>query len=336
MSADMKIKFADIDIFYLSYDEPNYQEHWADIRNKVPWAKHVHGVEGSDAAHKACANQSDTDRFITVDGDNKLVNYEKLMDLELDFSDYTLENLNKSVISFTGYNNINGLMYGNGGIKCWPKQAVLDMKTHEAAESEGSAVDFCWDMDYIQLNECFSHVYNNATPYQAYRAGFREGVKMSLDRGFKVDPVNFEKNIHDKNYHRLLIWSSVGQDVENGLWALYGTRLGCYMTNCTDWDFVNVRDFEWHTKFWNETVKPQFVGDDETCLYEKFSWSKEKLWNETVRLGKELRSRLGMQIDDLSAEGSAFFKKVYWNPPRSGAFVTEKGTDGITRYKVLK
>jgi hypothetical protein len=55
MSADMKIKFADIDIFYLSYDEPNYQEHWADIRNKVPWAKHVHGVEGSDAAHKACA-----------------------------------------------------------------------------------------------------------------------------------------------------------------------------------------------------------------------------------------------------------------------------------------
>ena len=28
------------------------------------------------------------------------------------------------------------------------------------------------------------------------------------------------------------------------------------MTNCTDWDFVNVRDFEWHTKFWNETVKP--------------------------------------------------------------------------------
>ena len=47
-----------------------------------------------------------------------------------------------------------------------------------------------------------------------------------------------------------------------------------------------------------------------------------------------IRDRL--QIDDLSAEGSAFFKKVYWNPPRSGAFVTEKGTDGITRYKVLK
>ena len=56
---------------------------------------------------------------LSVDGDNKLVNFEKLIDLELDFSDYELENLKHSVISFTGYNNINGLMYGNGGIKCW-------------------------------------------------------------------------------------------------------------------------------------------------------------------------------------------------------------------------
>jgi hypothetical protein len=159
---------------------------------------------------------------------------------------------------------------------------------------------------------------------------------MSLDRGFKVDPVNFEKNIHDKNYHRLLIWSSVGADVDNGLWALYGTRLGCFMTNCTDWDFVNVRDFEWLNRFWEEETKPQFEGGDQLCHVEKYSWDKEKLWKETIRLGKELRTRLGLQIDDLSPEGSAFFKKVYWNPPRSGAFVTEKGTDGITRYKVLK
>ena len=30
------------DIFYLSYDEPNAEENWADIKNKVPWAKRVH------------------------------------------------------------------------------------------------------------------------------------------------------------------------------------------------------------------------------------------------------------------------------------------------------
>ncbi len=32
----LKIKISDIDIFYLSYDEPNYEEHWADIKSKIP------------------------------------------------------------------------------------------------------------------------------------------------------------------------------------------------------------------------------------------------------------------------------------------------------------
>ena len=61
----------ELDIFYISYDEPNCEEHWADLLNKVPWAKRVHGVKGFDAAHKECANQSETERFITVDGDNR-------------------------------------------------------------------------------------------------------------------------------------------------------------------------------------------------------------------------------------------------------------------------
>ena len=52
MNADKKIKIADIDIFYLFHDEPIKQEHWADIKNKIPWAKWVDGVEGSDAPHK--------------------------------------------------------------------------------------------------------------------------------------------------------------------------------------------------------------------------------------------------------------------------------------------
>ena len=47
------------------------------------------------------------------------------------------------------------------------------------------------------------------------------------------------------------IWQTVGADTENGLWAIYGAREGCYPTNCTDWDFVNVRDFE----YLNELLK---------------------------------------------------------------------------------
>ena len=65
-----EFRVLDYDIIYLSYDEPNAEKNYADLCKKIPWAKRVHGVKGSDAAHKACAELSESDRFITVDGDN--------------------------------------------------------------------------------------------------------------------------------------------------------------------------------------------------------------------------------------------------------------------------
>ena len=330
------IDVTDIDIFYISFDEPNMEENWADLKTKCPWAKRVHGVLGSDAAHKECARQSETDRFISVDGDN--IVDPKFFDQVIDFRGADVD-LPNSVISWCGVNSINGLVYGNGGIKCWPVQYVLDMKTHEIAEEERSKVDFCWDLNYIQFNEAFSNVINNATPYQAYRAGFREGVKMSLDRGIKVDPDNFEKSLHDKNYHRLLVWSNIGRDVENGLWALYGTRLGCYLTNLDpDFDFVNVADFKWHTEYWTKEIMPKFESADDYDEYDiklKYRWSMAKLERETIRLGEQLRKKLKMPVSEFDAEGSKFFKKVFWNPPRQGNLVTEKDSEGRITYKTV-
>ena len=49
------MKIINQDIIFLSYDEPNAEKNYADLCSKVAWAKRVHGVEGSDAAHKACA-----------------------------------------------------------------------------------------------------------------------------------------------------------------------------------------------------------------------------------------------------------------------------------------
>ena len=329
----MKIKIAELDIIFLSYDEPNADKNFADLKTKVPWAKRVHGIKGSDAAHKECARQSETDRFISVDGDN--IVDPSFFDQVIDFREADVD-LGKSVISWCGKNSINGLVYGNGGIKCWPVQYVLDMKTHEIAEEERSKVDFCWDLNYIQFNEAFSHVMNNDTPYQAYRAGFREGVKMSLDRGIKVDPDNFEASLHDKNYHRLLVWCNIGRDVENGLWAMYGTRLGCYLTNLDpNFDFVNVAHFDWHTKYWTEEIMPKFAGEDQYCVKSKYNWSKEKLEKETRFLGEQLHKKLNMPVSEIDETGSKFFKKVYWNPPRQGNLVTEKDSEGRITYRTI-
>ena len=294
-----KFKVIDYDIIYLSYDEPNAEKNYADLCSKVPWAKRVHGVEGSDAAHKACAELSETDRFITVDGDNII--HPNFLQQELDFDEHA--DLENSVISWCGVNIINGLMYGNGGLKCWPKQYVLDMKTHENADPNNphSQVDFCWDLKYIQQNSWFSYVHNNETPQQAWRAGFREGVKMALDQGVKPSKENF-LNGHWKNLHRLWIWLMIGSDVDNGLWAIYGARQGLYMTMCTDWDYVNVRDFTYLNNMW-----------------EQEKYKEDGLLIQIQALGNDLINELQIPIDanPLLPMQSKFFKTVYQNPSRN-------------------
>jgi len=295
-----KFKVIDYDIIYLSYDEPNAKKNYADLCSKVPWAKRVHGVKGSDAAHKACAELSDTDRFITVDGDNVI--RPDFLQQEIDFEEHT--DLENSVISWCGLNVINNLMYGNGGLKCWPKEYVMNMKTHENADpSNGnSQVDFCWDSGYIQMTSCYSDVYNNSTPQQAWRAGFREGVKMALDRGIKPTKEQFLSG-HWKNLHMLYVWTMIGADVENGMWAIYGAREGLYKTMCTDWDYVNVRDFEYLNDFWNAEVSLV---------------TEEQLPERIEDMGALLINELNIPIAEtpLDAGGSRFFKTVYQTPTR--------------------
>lgn len=299
-----KFKVIDCDIIYLSYDEPNAERNYADLCKKVPWAERVHGVKGSDSAHKAAAKLSNTDRFITIDGDNRI--RDNFLTQAIDF-DEDIDLTNK-VISWTANNTINGLSYGNGGIKCWPKKHVLEMRTHENADPNNphAQVDFCWDTEYVQMNGTFSDIYNNATPHQAWRAGFREGVKMALDRGLRVTPEQFYTN-HWKNLHRLYIWLMVGADVENGNYAIYGAREGLYKTMCTDWDFVNVRDFDWLNTYWNESNIQQ---DSQLELLEK-----------TEELGISLRMHLDLpiSISPLDSEQSNFFKTVYQNPTRDNS-----------------
>jgi len=81
---------------------------------------------------------------------------------------------------------------------------------------------------------------------------------------------------------------------------MIGAREGCYKTNCTDWDYAQVRDFEWLTNYWIE----QGYGPATDVNY-RFKW-----------LGDQLRTMCGLEVSDLDATGSKFFKKVYTNTPR--------------------
>jgi len=295
------VSVLDFDVVYLSYDEPNAEENYEDLLTKIPWAKHIHGVKGSDSAHKACASIAETERFITVDGDN-VVN-EEFLHQTIEYDENA--DLSNTVFSWSARNTINGLIYGNGGVKCWPRDLVLNMQTHENADPSDtqSQVDFCWKLDYQQQNTVMSTVYNNASPYQAWRAGFREGVKMSLDSGVKQPKEELLKS-HWKNLHRLYIWTMVGADAERGDWAILGARAGLYKTMCSDWDYVNVRDFEYLNSLWNE----EFVD-----------FEGHEVYDESCRYTNLLVKELDIPIDDpLTLNQSKFFKTVYLNPSRTG------------------
>jgi len=313
----------EFDIVYISYDEPNADENYANLLDKCPWAKRSHGVEGSDAAHKAAAALAETDRFITIDADN--IVHDAFFSVEIDMDKIK----ETDVVSWAGKNITNGLVYGNGGIKCWPKDVVNNMKTHENAPAgdKRAQVDFCWNISYVQMNNVYCDVMNNGSPLQAWRAGFREGVKMGLVDGDVINPANLKKEVHVKNYKRLLTWMSVGDDCENGIWAIYGARLGCHMTNITrtDWDWKNVRDFKWLTDYFNNEVLPHFQTEtnDMMCKRTGTRWDYKAVEAASLALGIDLRKELDLEIADLGKEGSRFFKEVYINPSRMGAQIRE-------------
>lgn len=289
------MQFSDLDVFYISYDEPNCEKHWADLLGKVPWAKRVHGVFGSDAAHKECARQTKEERFVSIDADNIIDPRFFDKDMELD---------SRSVYSWSARNVVNGLVYGNGGIKCWPTVVVNEMRTHEVAETPQAQVDFCWDQNYIQMDQVFSVAHINGSPMQAWRSGFREGVKMSLDQGVVVDRLKMESVLHRHNYERLQIWCSIGADMKHGLWAIYGARMGVWKTFLDkSWDFTSVRDFEWLNAYWLEILG---VGVSEEAL--KFLLQD---------LGITIRNKLHLPIEDFDAPHSRWFKSLYRNPSRT-------------------
>ena len=283
-----QIDIADLDVVFLTFDEPKKEEYWAIIRNMVPWAQRVDGVRGSDAAHKAAAAASATERFILIDGDNmpdaKFFN----QTLEFPTADY-----DSAVFRWRARNAVNGLMYGNGGLSSWTKTFVNNMRTHEATDGRTETqVEFCFDPLYWAMHDCYSTTYPNGSAFHAWRAGFREGVKMCLNRGAKPTLEQFRDRVHQRNLDHLTIWHNIGADVDHGYWSMAGARQGTYMTMLTNWDHTQVQDFDALAELWTtvESSDPRLLSG---------------------RVAEDLDQQLDLPMAMLEAEQSKFFKHHY-------------------------
>lgn len=286
---------SDIPVVFLSFDEPNADENWKHLKTLVSHSKisRVHGVVGFDTAHKAAATEfASSPYIITVDADSKVDdNF---------FKKKAPDEMNGN-ISFTwgARQYTNGLMYGNGGLKLWSTNHLSNMRSHELANNERDAIDFCWDFNrYKEMPGCSSTVYTNGSPYQAFRVGFREGVKLSMEQGRVLAFDEWSTTMHAANYQRLLTWMSFGADVEHGMWSIYGARLAVKMLQYDNFDYVNIRDYIWFKDFFATHANADPIKGSKS-------------------LGKKLSEGLNFILPDFDSDQSYFLKMLQLHPANS-------------------
>jgi hypothetical protein len=95
------------------------------------------------------------------------------------------------------------------------------------------------------------------------------------------------------------MWSTVGAHEENGIYAVYGARLGTWMANCTQWNYVDVRDFEILRDIYSQYGKP----------YEDVNG--DGLIDEIKNLGEKIKMGLGLDWPFLDEQQSKFTLDLY-------------------------
>jgi hypothetical protein len=289
-------RMADLDPVFLSYDEPAADSNFQALLCCAPRApKRVHGVKGFHAAYRAAAEISSTERFITIDADN--VVRSDLFDIQLDDRD-----MPDVVFAFAARNVVNGLIDGNGSVKCWPKSLLRQSSTHESAATEPGQIDFQFAYRYRRMPIIGSDNSFACTPYHAFRSGYREAVKLCLIKGQKLDRWSeVKQQMTARNWSRLLVWLSVGADISNGLWTILGARMA-------------VADI-WVRK----TTKPEQIGN-----YDFFCdlWTSQRACDlDAVLIEHEkILSELSIDAPLLEPATSRWFKQAYLSQPSDGLF----------------
>lgn len=207
-----------LDVFFISYNEPNADENWNRLLKFAPNAKRVHGVKGILNAHKAAAELSDTDMFYVVDGDAWVTD-----DWNFSFQPSLYDR--DCVHLWTSSNPVTGTNYGYGGIKLFPTSAVK--KIHrwgtDLTLSVGKKLKVFDDISNISKF--------NVSEFDTWRSAFRESAKLAL----KDDEVSQQ---------RLNSWLNPKQDADFYKWAKLGAEQGrAYAGSNPSIDHVN--DYGW-------------------------------------------------------------------------------------------
>jgi len=212
------------DIVFISYDEINADDNYARLKERFPLAKRVHGVDGIHNAHIAAAKKAFTKMFWVVDADAIILD---------DFNfDYEVTKWDLDVVHvWRSRNPVNGLEYGYGGVKLFPKTLTINMRTDTVDMTTTISSKFK-AMPTVSNITAF-----NTDAFTTWRSAFRECCKLVL--------INNEESLV-----RLDRWCTIGSDLNaiNGAKAgkIYGEK------NSSDMEaLAKINDFTWLKDQWS-------------------------------------------------------------------------------------
>jgi len=212
------------DIVFISYDEINADANYARLKERFPLAKRVHGVDGIHNAHIAAAKKAFTKMFWVVDADAIILD---------DFNfDYEVTKWDLDVVHvWRSRNPVNGLEYGYGGVKLFPKILTINMRTDTVDMTTTISSKFK-AMPTVSNITAF-----NTDAFTTWRSAFRECCKLVL--------INNEESLV-----RLDRWCTIGSDLNaiNGAKAgkIYGEK------NASDMEaLAKINDFTWLKDQWS-------------------------------------------------------------------------------------
>ena len=221
-----------LDVVFISYNEPNAESNWQKVLAKAPNAKRVNGVKGIVAAHKQAASIVNTDMFYVVDGDADLADY-----WDFKFQPNLFDR--DCVHVWRSINPVNDLKYGYGGVKLFPTKLVTSADPNNT-DMTTSLSDKFKLMPKVSNTTSF-----NSDEFSTWRSAFRECAKLA---GKTV-----KRQLSRETEKRLDTWCTVGKDRPYGKYAIAGAISGRQFgkenaDNSNALQLIN--DFEWlRTKF---------------------------------------------------------------------------------------
>jgi hypothetical protein len=123
-------------------------------------------------------------------------------------------------------------------------------------------------------------------------AGYREGVKMSTDKGKPITAKNYSKSIWRQNLKMLSTWCTIGADILNGKYAMLGARMGCFYTVLEpNNELFKIRDLDEMQNYFNQVDIENI--DDQLQLF-----------------GNSLRQQLDIPIAEYCEDDSKFYRFI--------------------------